>query len=80
MRAIELKGRIDEQRRLHLDEGLPMAGPSEVRVIILVPENDDISEDEWLRAAATNASFASLSDPGEDIYTIDDGQPFRDEG
>jgi hypothetical protein len=44
-------------------------------------EGDDSDfEDEaaWLRAVASNDVFAYLADPAEDIYTIDDGQPFRD--
>lgn len=80
MQAIEVRGRIDEQRRLHLDEDLPVNGPSAVRVIILLPDEADIDEREWLRAAATNPAFDFLDDPAEDIYTLDDGKPFRDEG
>ena len=73
-------GTVDEQRQLHLDESLPIAGPSRVRVIILVPEDADIDGQEWLRAAAANPAFAFLAAPEEDIYTLDDGRPFRDEG
>ncbi len=36
----------------------------------------DWSEDEWLRAAASNPVFADLGDPEEDIYSLDDGRPF----
>ena len=53
MRAIEVTGTIDERRRLHLDEPLPIVGPSRVRVLLLLPEEADIDEREWLRAAAT---------------------------
>ena len=41
-----------------------------------VPE----TEAEWLRAASRNPVFASLERPEEDIYSKEDGQPFRDEG
>jgi hypothetical protein len=78
LRAIEASGTIDEDRKLHLDEPLPIAGPSRVRVIILVPEDDDIDEQQWLRSAAANPAFDFLRDPAEDVYTAADGQPFDD--
>ena len=82
VRAIEVEGEIDEERRLHLDAPLPVAGPSRVRVIILVPAEpgDDAEEGEWLRAAAGNPAFDFLKDPEEDIYTPADGRPFSDQG
>jgi hypothetical protein len=80
MRAIETTGTIDQDHRLVLDQPLPIAGPSRVRVIILVTEETDIDEQEWLRAAASNPAFDFLNDPAEDIYTLSDGKPFNDQG
>jgi hypothetical protein len=80
MKAIETTGTVDEQRRLLLDEPLPIAGPSRVRVIILVTEETDIDEKEWLRAASTNPAFDFLKEPEEDVYTLSDGKPFHDQG
>ena len=80
MRAIEVTGTVDEQHQLHLDEPLPIAGPTWVRIIILFPEEADIDEREWLRSAAMNPVFDFLKDPAEDIYTLADGKPFYDEG
>jgi len=80
MKAIEVTGTIDEQRELHLDEPLPIVGPSRVRVLLLLPEEADIDEREWLRAAATNPALDFLKNPAEDIYTLADGKPFYDEG
>ena len=77
--AIETIGTIDAQHHLVLDETLPITGPTRVRVIILLPEDSDISETEWLQAAATNPAFDFLKDPEEDIYTLSDGEPFYDE-
>ena len=79
MKAIEVTGTIDEHQELHLDEQLPIGGPTRVRVIILVPDGSDIDEGEWLRAGARNPAFDFLSDPGEDIYTPTDGKPFVDQ-
>lgn len=78
-KTIKTIGTIDAQHHLVLDETLPIAGPTRVRVIILPPEDSDISETEWLHAAAANPAFNFLKDPEEDIYTLSDGQPFYDD-
>lgn len=39
---------------------------------------DEIDEQEWLQAAASNPVFDFLKDPEEDIYTLADGKPFND--
>ena len=78
LRAIELIGTIDEKGQLHLDEPISAVGQGRVRVILL-PEEAEIGENEWLKAAASNPAFDFLKDPAEDIYTLDDGQPFNDQ-
>ena len=40
-------------------------------------ENGEDEEREWLRQVSTSETFAFLSDPAEDIYTLDDGSPFN---
>ena len=77
--AIETIGTIDAQYHLVLDETLPITGPTRVRVSHLLPEDSDISETEWLQAAAANPSLDFLKDPEEDVYTLSDGEPFYDE-
>jgi hypothetical protein len=85
MKVIEVKGSVDENRQLHLDEPLPIMGPSPVRIFILFPgEHEDeeqrepeLDEDAWLRAAANNPTFDFLSNPAEDIYRPTDGKPFQ---
>lgn len=79
-KAVEMTGTIDAQRQLILDEPLPIAGPTRVRVIILVPEEADMDETEWLRSAAANPAFDFLKESEEDIYTLADGRPFHDQG
>ena len=80
MTAIEITGTVDENHQLRLDRDLPIKGPQRVRVIVLYPvEEEEISEDEWLYAAAHNPAFDFLKEPSEDIYTLEDGEPFRDE-
>ena len=76
-RAFEMTGTVDANHHLVLDGSLPVRGPRKVRVIILMPEEEDIDESEWLQAASKNPAFAFLEDPEEDIYSISDGKPFN---
>ena len=78
IKAIEINGEIDEQRQLHLDEPLTNIQLGRVRVIILIPDETEADENEWLHAAASNTAFDFLNEPEEDIYTLTDGKPFHD--
>jgi len=44
-----------------------------------VAEQSDEDEEEWLRAAARNPVFKDLEAPEEDLYSLEDGEPFRDQ-
>ncbi|MBI5286222.1 MAG: hypothetical protein HY878_01355 [Deltaproteobacteria bacterium] len=77
-KAIEATATIDANRQLVLDEPLPVVGPTKVRVIILLPDEVDIDEKEWLHSAGVNPAFGFLREPEEDIYTLADGKPFHD--
>jgi hypothetical protein len=79
MTAIETTGMVDEHHRLRLDEELPVHGPMRVRVIVLYPMTEGSDEEEWLRAAAGNPAFEDLEAPEEDIYSLEDGEPFLDQ-
>lgn len=79
MTAIELTGTVDERHQLQLDDPLPISGPKRVRVIVLYSPTDEWDENEWLQAAARNSAFAVLHDAEEDVYSLSDGSPFRDE-
>lgn len=71
MKTIELIGEIDEQHRLHAK--VPADIPAgQVRVIVLPVEDEAGSA--WVQGIASEWS-AELSDPREDIYTLDDGKP-----
>jgi len=80
MNAIERTGIVDAEHQLRLDEPLPIPGQSHVRVIVLVPEAEDISEEAWSKAASANPAFDFLKDAAEDVYTAADGKPFHDQG
>jgi len=78
--AIETTGIVDAQHQLRLDAPLPIPGQSRVRVIVLVPEAEDIPEEAWTKAASANPAFDFLKDAEEDVYTGSDGKPFHDQG
>lgn len=74
MKAIELIGDIDKHHRLHAQ--VPSEIPAgQVRVIVLLPGEDEAGT-LWANGVASEWS-AELSDPREDIYTLDDGQPLN---
>jgi hypothetical protein len=76
-KTLEVTGTIDAQRRLILDEPLPVRVPTRVRVTITLLEEADIKAKEWLLAADANPAFDFQKDPEEDVYTLADGKPFH---
>lgn len=76
MKAIETSGQFDEQGTLRIEFPLSLKN-QKVKLIILIPEREDIEEEEWLSAIDKNAAFDFLHDPKEDIYTLEDGRPIR---
>jgi hypothetical protein len=79
-RTIETTGIISAQHLLTLDEPLQtIKTGSKVRVIIFVPDEEDIDDKLWMKYGYSNDAFAFLKEPEEDVYTIHDGKPFKDE-
>jgi hypothetical protein len=78
-KQIRVSGIIEEANRLLLDEPLPLALKTRVEIIVRSGE-EDLSDEEWMRALASNPVFDFLKDPAEDIYTWEDGRPFDVEG
>jgi hypothetical protein len=74
LKAIELIGDVDEQHQLHAR--VPTEIPAgQVRLIVFLAGEDE-SGSLWANGVASEWS-AELSDPREDIYTLDDGQPVK---
>lgn len=80
MNAIETTGIVDAQHQLRLDKPLPVPERSRVRVIVLVPDGDELSQSAWTKAASANPAFDFLKEAGEDVYSVTDGKPFHDQG
>ena len=75
LRVIETDGRVIDAKHIETKAILPVG--REVRVVVLVPTTEeDLSENTWLEAAQHNPAFAFLADATEDIYSLEDGEPF----
>ena len=76
MIAIETTGTVDEYGQLHLRKPLQIAA-TDVRVLVLVPNDAELTDDNWLAAQAQNPAFDFLHDEAENVYSATDGVPFR---
>ena len=73
MKAIEINAKTDIQGHLKLNYPLHKSEQN-VRVIILVDEEEQL----WLNAVSSNPAFDFLKEPEENIYSMNDGEPFND--
>ena len=79
MPTIALQAHYDG-KHIILDEpfDLPIRAPLMVTMLPTTLWAESDSEEDWLRFAASSDAFAFLADPAEDIYTLEDGEPFHD--
>lgn len=79
MPTVALQAHYDGER-IVLDEpfDLPAHAPLIVTVLPAASEPESDNEEVWLRVATSSDAFAFLADPAEDIYSVEDGEPFRD--
>jgi hypothetical protein len=79
MSTTALKAHFDGER-IVLDEPFHLPLNASLLVTVLPDQAGlDSDEREWLRAGASSDAFKFLADPAEDVYTITDGKPFRDD-
>ena len=64
--------------KIVLDEPFDLPTHAPLIVTVLPAASEPESEEGWLRATTSSGAFAFLADPAEDIYTVKDGEPFRD--
>lgn len=78
MKAIEINSKTDKKGHLKIDYQLNKSN-SNVRVLILLDDNSDNDDEKlWMDSITTNPAFDFLKDKSEDIYSINDGEPFDD--
>ncbi|MCB0570104.1 MAG: hypothetical protein KDC66_10090 [Phaeodactylibacter sp.] len=78
MKAVEVTGQINNKGKLTLDHPLTYLN-KRVRVIILISEEEDINDQNWLKNMSLNPAFDFLKSEDEDIYSIEDGEPVKNE-
>lgn len=76
MKAIETTGFITRDKIIRLNVNSNITKEGDVKVIILYKEDDDLSDDQLLKAASNNTEFDFLNDEIENIYTVKDGKKF----
>ncbi len=77
MKAIETTGYIDKPGLLRLDKKINFNKKKQLKVIILINEDDEINESAWLSGLSINPAFDFLKEEKENIYSITDGSPFK---
>lgn len=78
MKAIEIHSKTDKNGRLKIDYKLNKENCN-VRVIILIDEPETKDDEKiWMESISSNPAFDFLKEPSEDIYSVNDGEPFND--
>lgn len=78
MKAIELKSKTNQKGELKITYKLQKA-EANVRVLILVDDaSDENDEETWMSSISKNPAFDFLKDSQEDIYSLNNGEPFND--
>ena len=77
MEAIEKLVHFDEEGNTTLKLGKNFS-KKEAKVVVLI-KDEEISDKEWLSLAMKGGAFDILNDPGEDIYSMDEGIPYKSE-
>ncbi len=78
MKAIEINSKTDKFGHLKIDYNLDIS-EKKVRILILLDEENSENQEEklWMRSISKNPAFDFLNDPAEDIYSLNDGEPFN---
>ncbi len=75
MEAIEKIVQFDEDGNTTLKLGKHFSKKN-AKIVVLI-KDDEITENEWLSFAMSAGAFDFLKDPSEDIYTMEDGKPYK---
>ena len=76
MIAFEAKGIVDNEGFLKVKKPIALRN-RKVRVLVLLQEEENDNA-EWLQAVSANPAFAFLDDEAEDIYSSNDGFDLTD--
>jgi hypothetical protein len=79
MKTLEFRARI-KNRKIEVPEEIleNLASDKDLVVTLSLYEKDEEAEErEWLQFISKNPAFDDLKHPGEDLYTIEDGEPIE---
>ena len=77
MEAFEKIVQFDEKGNTILKSGKYFS-KKDAKIVVLI-KGDEISENEWLSFAMKGGAYDFLNDLGENIYTLEDGAPYKSE-
>jgi hypothetical protein len=80
MKAIEIKSKTDKKGNLKINYQLNKSNRN-VRILILLEDDPYHADDEeklWMDAVSDNPAFDYLFEESEDVYSVNDGEPFND--
>lgn len=75
MEAIEKIVQFDEDGNTTLKLGKHFS-KKDAKIVVLI-KDDEVNENEWLSFAMDGGTFDFLKDSSEDIYTMEDGVPYK---
>ncbi len=75
MEAVEKNIEFDEQGNFLIHLGKKFSN-RKAKVLVLF-EDEEVTEKEWLQLALKGGAFDFWNDPAEDIYTLNDGIPYE---
>lgn len=75
MESIEKIVQFDEDGNATLKLGKHFS-KKEAKIVVLI-KDDEINEQEWLSLAMKGGAYDFLNDSAEDIYTMEDGTPYK---
>lgn len=75
MEALEKIVKFDEDGNTVIHLGKQFSKKS-AKILVLF-EDDEIAESDWLGLAAKGTAYDFLLDPKEDIYSMEDGVPYK---
>ena len=80
MKAIEINTKTNNKGQLKNHIPLKKRNKN-VRVLILFSDEEDLIDDDkiWLYSNSQNPSFNFLSEPEENIYSLNDGEPLKND-
>jgi bifunctional DNA-binding transcriptional regulator/antitoxin component of YhaV-PrlF toxin-antitoxin module len=71
VQTLKMTAQVDGMGQLIIEKPLLSVLNKQVKIVVLVEE-----EGTWLHSLSVNPAFDFLKDDAEDIYTLEDGQPF----